>query len=171
VKERIGLFAVIGVVGLALAGTAGATPTFDPSSGTGFAGAGDIQSAFGWTNPQLRARLRSTTFTLNRLDYTYIGCDSGQAIFFYTRSATVLNTQFRQNGFAFTGLGATTVTYTIFDDSSGTTTVVNQLPPQPAKGDPCPVGEGVVDELYGEGHWWLSARSNGQSVDPLIPST
>lgn len=170
-KERIGLFAVIGIVALALAGSAAATPSFDPSSGTGFAGAGDVQSAFGWTNPQLRARLRSTSFTFNRLDYSYIGCDSGRAVFFYTRSQTVVNTQFRQNGVVFTGYGAKTVTYMIFDDSSGTTTVVDQLPPQPVKGDPCPVGVGVVDDLYGEGHWSLSARNGGQSVDLLVPSS
>jgi hypothetical protein len=168
VKERIGLFAVIGVVALALAGTAAAAPTFDPVAGTGFASAGDVQSAFGWTNPQLRTHLKDTSFTLNRLDWLLVECDSGSAlygVYFYTRSDTAVNTQFRRNGVVFTGYGAKTVTYTIFDDSSGTTTVVDQLPPQPAKGDACPVGVGVVSSLYGESHWWLSARSNGQSVN------
>jgi hypothetical protein len=162
--KRLNLFVVIAVVSLAFSGTAGATSSFDPPTGTGFVSAEDVQSASGWTNPQLRTQLKDISFTLNRLDYLFIGCDSGQAVFFYTRSETAVNTDFRRNGFVFTGLGATAVTYTIFDDSSGTTTVVDQLPPWPSQGDACPAGHGVVTHLYGASSWWVSARSGDQSV-------
>lgn len=48
---------------MAAAGIASATVTFNPETGTGFAGKGDIQLAFGWNNAQLQARAAGVTFT------------------------------------------------------------------------------------------------------------
>lgn len=36
-----------------MVGSALATVTFDPGTGTGFVGKGDVQNAFGWNNAQL----------------------------------------------------------------------------------------------------------------------
>jgi hypothetical protein len=59
-------FTVAVVIGLA--GTASATVTFDPSTGTGFVGKGDVQLALGWNNPQLQANAAGVTFSYNATD-------------------------------------------------------------------------------------------------------
>jgi hypothetical protein len=51
------------VVALTFATAASATVTFDPNSGTGFVGKGDVQTAFGWNNAQAQANLSSITFS------------------------------------------------------------------------------------------------------------
>ena len=48
---------------LALAAPATAAVTFDPGTGTGFVGKGDVQLAFGWNNPQLQLNASGITFT------------------------------------------------------------------------------------------------------------
>ena len=40
-----------------------ASVTFDPATGTGFVGKGDVQLAYGWNNAQLQANATSVTFT------------------------------------------------------------------------------------------------------------
>jgi hypothetical protein len=51
------------VVGVLLAGAvASATVTFDPTSGTGFVGKGDVQLVFGWNNAQLQANAGNIEF-------------------------------------------------------------------------------------------------------------
>jgi hypothetical protein len=42
---------------------AAASVTFDPLTGTGFVGKGDVQSAFGWNNQQLQANAAGVSFT------------------------------------------------------------------------------------------------------------
>lgn len=42
-----------------------ATVTFDPDTGTGFVGKGDVQLAFGWNNAAAQTNGRSVTFTYN----------------------------------------------------------------------------------------------------------
>lgn len=48
---------------VAAAGMANATVTFQPETGTGFVGKGDVQLAFGWNNAQLQSRAAGVTFT------------------------------------------------------------------------------------------------------------
>lgn len=49
---------------LSLACTAAfAAVTFDPATGTGFVGKGDVQDAFGWNNSALQSNAGSVTFT------------------------------------------------------------------------------------------------------------
>lgn len=51
-------------VGLAMfAGAAFATVTFDPLSGAGFVGKGDVQLAFGWNNATLQTNAGSLSFS------------------------------------------------------------------------------------------------------------
>jgi hypothetical protein len=45
------------------AGAAFAIVTFDPESGTGFVGKGDVQLAFGWNDKQLQQNASSVTFS------------------------------------------------------------------------------------------------------------
>ena len=52
--------ALIGALLLVL--PAAASVTFDPATGTGFVGKGDVQSAFGWNNPQLQANAGAVAF-------------------------------------------------------------------------------------------------------------
>lgn len=42
--------------------------TFNPATGIGFVGKGDVQSAFGWNNAMLQANAGSLTFTYVALD-------------------------------------------------------------------------------------------------------
>lgn len=44
-------------------GSATAAVTFDPSTGTGFVGKGDVQLAFGWNNAQLQNNQGNVTFS------------------------------------------------------------------------------------------------------------
>ncbi|MDP8932475.1 MAG: hypothetical protein M3O70_28985 [Actinomycetota bacterium] len=46
-----------------LAGTALATVTFNPATGEGFVGKGDVQYTFGWNNKQLQDNLKDVKFT------------------------------------------------------------------------------------------------------------
>jgi hypothetical protein len=48
---------------LALVAGAFATVTFDPTTGIGFVGKGDVQLAFGWNNPQVQANAQGVSFT------------------------------------------------------------------------------------------------------------
>lgn len=54
--------------------TAHALVTFDSSSGTGFVGKGDVQTAFGWNNAQLQANAGSVTFTVEAQVARYQDC-------------------------------------------------------------------------------------------------
>jgi hypothetical protein len=59
---------LLGAISLALGGvlllptSAHAAVTFDPATGIGFAGKGDVQLAFGWSNSQLQANAAGVTF-------------------------------------------------------------------------------------------------------------
>ena len=72
VRARIGVLggtlAGLSVAGLMLAGAASASTTFDPSSGTGFVGKGDVQQVFGLTNAQLQTDAGNIGFTYNSTD-------------------------------------------------------------------------------------------------------
>src|SRR4029434_6434026 len=48
---------------LALSAAMTAAVTFDPYSGSGFVGKGDVQDAFGWNNAQLQSNGGAVTFT------------------------------------------------------------------------------------------------------------
>jgi hypothetical protein len=50
------------VASLALAGAAIAAVTFDPATGTGFVGKGDVQLVFGWNNKDLQDNAGSVRF-------------------------------------------------------------------------------------------------------------
>lgn len=50
-------------VALAVSSAAVAAVSFNPSTGTGFIGKGDVQLAFGWNNAQLQRNAASVTFT------------------------------------------------------------------------------------------------------------
>ena len=45
---------IVGVVALTVTGSALAAVTFDPATGTGFVGKGDVQLIYGWNNSQLQ---------------------------------------------------------------------------------------------------------------------
>jgi hypothetical protein len=64
IKHVIGaLVATVGLAGaLAVSQPASAAVTFDPATGTGFVGKGDVQLALGLNNPQLQAQAGSLQF-------------------------------------------------------------------------------------------------------------
>jgi hypothetical protein len=58
--------AVLTIAGIALvATTAVAAVTFDPATGAGFVGKGDVQIAFGWNNAALQRNAAGVTFAYN----------------------------------------------------------------------------------------------------------
>ena len=48
---------------VAISATASAEVVFDPATGTGFVGKGDVQDAFGWNNALLQSSASGVTFT------------------------------------------------------------------------------------------------------------
>lgn len=63
---KIGALAV--VIAVATAVAAVAVVTFDPATGKGFVGKGDVQTAFAWNNQQLQKNAAGVTFTYNATD-------------------------------------------------------------------------------------------------------
>lgn len=57
-----GVVATTFAAALALATPATAAVTFDPGTGTGFVGKGDVQLAFGWNNSQLQTQAGGVSF-------------------------------------------------------------------------------------------------------------
>lgn len=60
-KYKLAFVAAAAVAAIATA--AYATVTFDPNTGTGFVGKGDLQLAFGWNNAAAQQNIPSVTFT------------------------------------------------------------------------------------------------------------
>lgn len=61
-KILSGVAATTFAAALALATPASAAVTFDPGTGTGFVGKGDVQLAFNWNNSQLQTRAPGVSF-------------------------------------------------------------------------------------------------------------
>jgi len=55
--------AALGSIAAFAAAVSLAAVTFDPQTGTGFVGKGDVQTAFGWNNPQFQNNYSGVTFT------------------------------------------------------------------------------------------------------------
>lgn len=51
-----------------------AAVTFDPPTGTGFVGKGDVQLAFGWNNADLQSKAAGVTFTYQSVDKYVQSC-------------------------------------------------------------------------------------------------
>jgi hypothetical protein len=62
--------AAAGVSTLALATAASATVTFDPGTGLGFVGKGDVQLVYGWNNAAAQRNIPSITFSYEK-DVSY----------------------------------------------------------------------------------------------------
>lgn len=60
-RKLVALLAIV-MASTMFAGTASAVVTFDPASGTGFVGKGDVQTAVGWNNKQLQDGAASLVF-------------------------------------------------------------------------------------------------------------
>jgi len=137
----------LALVAMLVASTAAiAAVQFDPTTGTGFVGKGDVQLAFGWNNKQLQTNAKDVTFSYNATD-TYdvtIEFDSGnpdkpKTITHHTvtqdkatnvSSSVAFDPRVKNQitGFNLTGLGSTTTTG-------------DQIP---AVGDSCPNGFNCV---------------------------
>lgn len=133
---------LLGAAVALVATTAWATVTFDPNTGTGFVGKGDVQTAFGWNNAMVQSNAGGVSFEYDA-SATYdvtIEFDTGtRNITHHTvtqNKSTVVNDQvvtaLRTNthgdltGFNLTGFGSVSVT--------GDTI--------PNVGDSCPNGTG-----------------------------
>ncbi|MCW3996493.1 MAG: hypothetical protein NWE98_10160 [Candidatus Bathyarchaeota archaeon] len=63
-KKSIGIFAILAsILAVSMVLPARALVTFDPATGTGFVGKGDVQLAFGWNNKALQDNALGVTFT------------------------------------------------------------------------------------------------------------
>jgi hypothetical protein len=60
--------------GLAIA-PAGAAVTFDSSTGEGFVGKGDVQTAFGWSNSQMQANFNGVSFQYTEKGKYKVTCE------------------------------------------------------------------------------------------------
>ena len=58
-----------------VASAAWASVTFDPASGTGFVGKGDVQLAFGWNNKAAQTNAKAVSFSLESDDTYDVTCE------------------------------------------------------------------------------------------------
>ena len=66
-KKRLAIFSALAIA------IAVASVTFDPTTGVGFVGKGDVQLAFGWNNAQLQANASGVGFNYSTTDsYTAV---------------------------------------------------------------------------------------------------
>jgi len=144
-KNSIKKFGAAAVACLVVAGVAFASVTFDPDTGTGFVGKGDVQTAFGLNNPQIQAILNADpqafTFSYNATDeYSAVctwttGPDHNQKVHNVSHTTNTevvgaLNGLPRPGPSQFTGFNLTG-----FGTPSDSGAV-------PVVGDPCPSNEG-----------------------------
>ena len=52
-----------------------ASVTFDPTTGLGFVGKGDVQIAFGWNNAAAQTNAKAVSFSYNATDTYDVGCE------------------------------------------------------------------------------------------------
>lgn len=62
IKKLVGAGIVAGALAVSSVSVAGAAVIFDPDTGTGFAGKGDVQLVYGWNNKDLQANAASVQF-------------------------------------------------------------------------------------------------------------
>ena len=143
-----------GVV-LLFAGPAAGAVTFDPATGSGFVGKGDVQLAFGWNNAALQRNAAGVAFSSRSVDTYAATCEwitgagtRGQKTHEVVQSrSTSVSSEISYDarvrtqitGFTLTGFGATTTTGTV-----------------PVVGDPC-LGEGTT------GTWTTVDRTGSES--------
>ena len=158
-RLRITAIAAAAAALCALTGVGGASAavTFDPATGTGFVGKGDVQLAFGWNNTQLQANATQVAFSHSSTD-TYVATCSwitgegtrGEKSHRRERTeSTAVNgvvtyearTSRQVTGFTLKGFGATTTTDTV-----------------PVVGGPCP------GNLGHEGTWTEVTKTGSTSV-------
>jgi hypothetical protein len=66
---------LLGIAAAAAATVAIATVTFDPNTGTGWVGKGDVQSAFGWNNKAMQTNAAGVTFKFEEITTYVITCE------------------------------------------------------------------------------------------------
>lgn len=67
--------AVALAVALAMVLQVSAAVTFDPETGTGFVGKGDVQVAFDWNNAKIQENAKKVTFTYDQIDTYEATCE------------------------------------------------------------------------------------------------
>jgi opacity protein-like surface antigen len=72
---KMSKFMVAASMAAVLAAPALAAVIFDPSTGTGFVGKGDVQLAFGWNNKQLQDNADGVVFTYSATTTTGYDCE------------------------------------------------------------------------------------------------
>lgn len=107
-----------------------AATSFDPSTGTGFAGKGDVQIPFGWSNSQLQAQAENVAFTYTKHEQYDVVCEStvGRRVRQKTKtsmdhlwSSVVKDTRTNKRG-AVTGFHLTGTSSTIVNEGEGCST-------------------------------------------------
>jgi len=146
---------------------ANASVTFDPMTGIGFVGKGDVQLAYGWNNAQLQANAAGVSFSYQvRQDYVAV-CTfttgegtNGEKTHNVSHTlkyggSSVVNYDARENKIQITGFKLTGY----LDPNFGGISVGTE----PKVGDPCPGNEGH-DGV------WSSVTAVGTGADGLYVS-
>lgn len=144
-KRKVNLLAAAAVVGaLGIAGTAVAAVTFDPATGTGFVGKGDVQVPFGWNDAKLQQYAGGVSFVYeSESDDEYaVTCEwdtgnkkivhhvqtktanVGSVVTYDVKSATRSNPNGKVTGFKLTGL------QNLAESSNGSVPVVGASCPE-----------------------------------------
>ena len=136
-RKKLTILLAVAMTALLAATAAFAAVTFDPDTGTGFVGKGDVQQAFGWNNTQLQQNASGVTFSHVTSEERVRTCQTpGRPDLRLTEvvtRTTAINSQVayetRNNkkgaitGFNLTGFGASSEETTFTDDEGNVITV------------------------------------------------
>jgi len=157
-KKQMKLFKMSAALALmAAAGLASATVTFNPETGTGFAGKGDVQLAFGWNNAQLQARAAGVTFT-------YVASEVYTAVCTWTTGEGTRGEQTHNVGHTTTVGVAGTIAYDVRVRNQITGFNLTGFSGTPTSTGSVPVVGGVCPGNQGTDGVWTSVSLTSSSV-------
>lgn len=155
-RKITGTFALVLMALGLLVSSVGATVTFDPATGTGFVGKGDVQLALGYNNKQLQDNANNLVFTYESISVTETTwtCDKDSGPQTQERANTTTRTTqgvvsgvarvnnqitgFNLNGFSGTPTSSTTTSGPSVDSCPSSWTAIDKI-----VGDPVVTGGGL----------------------------
>jgi hypothetical protein len=140
---------------LALSTGAFAAVTFDPETGTGFVGKGDVQSPFGWNNAKMQQRHDSITFTYGTVSSLKQACkdqhgNPHEVVGYRVKVASVGSVEATSRprgqlvGWDLTGFGGASI-----DEDAGWTALNTAMEATDGNnpGNGCPVGSSPIGKI------------------------
>ena len=149
-RIAVSLALILGAL-LAMAGSAAATVTFDPATGTGYVDKTDVQAAFGWKDQTFQANAKKVRFHgVHVTSWTWDCLIGGESVTFVGDVQSSRAVELEALG---TAVGRTVRAVTGFDlngFAGGTSPAPGSDPTSCPSGDPANVSSGSSDVLYAD---------------------